>query len=240
MLSLVSKSIKDASVLRRFEFAAGYLPKDMPGYLDHVIAFTLKGKEDKNILDHEQALQLIENLELLDSGALVLEEDLIKEIVMMKKGGSDAPLGIVLVSTKPRCRNCGMKLYIRGDRPSKVTIYNDSLGTLPGTHYTRYCRRKGCSLQQHYGYYTEGDSSEVKYDDDWWKQSYFLSSRETAFHMDMLRRLDKEILIGQISYRQRAELYNDIHEYGDEEEYYRRYLIFKSIASLQVNFIYNI
>ena len=89
----------------------------------------------------------------MDHGALISEQDLIKEIVSFN------------------CRNCGMKLYTRGDRTSKVIIYDDKLGTLPATRYTRYCHRK---VQQHYGYYTEGDYSEVKYDDDWWKESYFM------------------------------------------------------------------
>ena len=40
----VSKDIKDASVLSRLEFAASYLPKDMPNYLDYVTAFALKIK----------------------------------------------------------------------------------------------------------------------------------------------------------------------------------------------------
>ena len=45
------------------------------------------------------------------------------------------------------------------------------------------------------------------YDDDWWKESYFMVTRETAFCMDMLHRLDKEILI---SYKQRAELFTNV------------------------------
>lgn len=59
MLSLATKSIKDASVLRRLEFAATYFPQDMPNYSENVAAFALKGKEDRNSLDPEQALQLI-------------------------------------------------------------------------------------------------------------------------------------------------------------------------------------
>lgn len=34
--------------------------------------------------------------------------------------------------------------------------------------------------------------------------------------MDFLRRFDKEILIGQISYKQRADTYNEVHGYGAE------------------------
>lgn len=51
----------------------------------------------------------------------------------------------------------------------------------------------------------------MTYDWDWQSLPYFMSSRETAFAIEMLQRLDSEILIGQISYKQRADIYNDIH-----------------------------
>lgn len=52
-----------------------------------------------------------------------------------------------------------------------------------------------------------------------------MSTRETALSMDMLLRLDKEILIGQISYKQRADIYNAIHGYsGDNSRYYKFYV----------------
>jgi hypothetical protein len=222
MLSLASQSIKDASVLRRLEFAAGFLQQDMPNYYEHVLAFALKGKEDRNAINPDQARLLVENIQLLDSGALASEKELVKEITMMKSVGNDAPLGVILISSRANCRICGSKLYIRGDRMSRVIIYDDKLGTQPATHYTRYCRRKGCSLQQHCGYCTLGDSGKIEYDDKWRDEPYFMSSRETAFCMDMLNRLDMEILIGQISYKQRAELYNAIHGYlgnGAEKRY---------------------
>ena len=36
--------------------------------------------------------------------------------------------------------------------------------------------------------------------------------------MDMLKRLDAEILIGQLSYKQRADIYNEVHRYGSAQE----------------------
>ena len=51
------------------------------------------------------------------------------------------------------------------------------------------------------------------YDDNWHTLPYFVSSRETAVEMSMLRQLDAEILIGQLSYKQRAEIYNYTHGY---------------------------
>ena len=45
-----------------------------------------------------------------------------------------------------------------------------------------------------------------------------MSTHETALSMDTLRPLDKEILIGQVSYKQRAKIYNDIHGYSGQRE----------------------
>ncbi len=60
----------------------------------------------------------------------------------------------------------------------------------------------------------------MTYDEDWSSLPYFMSTCETAFSVELLRRLDKEILIGQISYKQRADIYNDVHGYhgGTQEE----------------------
>lgn len=211
--SLLSQSIKDASVLRRLEFAASFYPKSMPKYWENLVLFSTKDKEDRNSITPELAHQIIENLDIVDSRCFASDVELTKEIVTMKKVGSDAPLGVVLISDKESCQNCGSKLYLRSDRTSKVTIYDDRMGTLPGTHFTKYCRKRGCSFQQHYGYYCQGDTTDMRYNHDWSSLPFFLSTRETAVSMDMLYRLDKEILIGQVSYNQRADIFNDIHGY---------------------------
>ena len=52
----------------------------------------------------------------------------------------------------------------------------------------------------------------ITYDVDW---PYFVSSRETALEMSILCKLDAEILIGQMSYKQRADIYNYIHGYEE-------------------------
>ena len=173
----------------------------------------LKNKEDRNSLSCDTTLQLVDNLKALDGAAFSSDLQLTKEIMTMERQGSDAKLGIVLISMNDKCCKCESKLYIRADRPATITVYDDALGTLPGTHYTRYYRRKGCSFQQHYGYHTIGESNEVRYDVDWATHEYFLSTRETAISVEMLRRLDKEILIGQLSYKQRADIYNNVHGY---------------------------
>lgn len=214
MLSVLCKTIKDASVVRRLEFAASFYPRSMPSYWERVASFSLKTKEDRNSLAPDQARQFVENIEVVDNGAFASDIELTRE--MMEKQGEGMPRGIVLISQNESCLLCGSRLYIRADRTSQVTVYDDSFGTVPGTHYTKYCRKRGCSFQQHYGYHTSGNMSVVTYDSNWSTLRYFLSTRETAFSMDMLHRLDKEILIGQISYKQRAEIYNDIHYCGKD------------------------
>ena len=45
-----------------------------------------------------------------------------------------------------------------------------------------------------------------------------MSTHETALSMDMLHPLDKETLIGQVSYKQRAKIYNDVHGYSGQRD----------------------
>ena len=81
---------------------------------------------------------------------------------------------------------------MRSDKPSSIVIYDDYLGTVPATHYTL-------------------SDSLVHYNDNCTDLSYFISTRETAIATSLLKRLDAEVLIGQISYKQRAEIYNEVH-----------------------------
>ena len=72
---------------------------------------------------------------------------------------------------------------------------------------------KGCSFRQYYGYSSEGNQSVVFYDAQWPQHKYFVSSSETAFELEMLKIFDAELLIGQISYNQKAEIYNYFNGY---------------------------
>ena len=100
-------------------------------------------------------------------------------------------------------------MLLRSDRPSQMTLYTDSLGTVSATHFHKYCRnyRKGCTFVQFYGYYKCG-TGHLQYNDNWMTLPYFLSSQETGFEMAMLKKFDAELLIGQISYKQKADIYN--------------------------------
>ena len=138
MLSKLSTHIKDPSVLRRAEFAATFYPRSMPFFWNHLVSFSLMKREHRNSFTTEEARQFIENVEVLNKDALATDMQLLDDIVGMVRTGTDTPLDVVLISSKDSCRNCGSKLYIRADRPSTITVYNDSMGTLPGTHYPEW------------------------------------------------------------------------------------------------------
>ena len=99
---------------------------------------------------------------------------------------------------------------VRSDKPSSVVVYDESLGTLPATNFHKYCSKRSMLYTQFYEYYTCSDSN-TYYNDDSTELDYFMSTRETAFSRSLLKCLDAEILIGQLSYKQRAEIYNAIH-----------------------------
>ena len=79
MFSLLCKSIKVVSVLRRLQFSSTFYPKGMPFYWESV--FSARGREVKNDITPENARHIIENMELLDQGALTSDEDLTTEIL---------------------------------------------------------------------------------------------------------------------------------------------------------------
>ena len=211
MFSQWNHYVKDLSVIRRVAFATRFYPQCMPAYWDKCISFGVHGKEARCKLSPDNVKVLVENMKVMDKGMFASDDELVQEICPCS---DELQLGVVLVSPRDTCLVCGGKLYIRAQRSSSVVIYDDRFGTMAATHYVKYCRRQSCSLQQYYGFYTQGSVGEVHYNDDWYTLPYFMSSRETAITMDFLRRFDKEILIGQISYKQRADIYNEVHGYS--------------------------
>ena len=109
------------------------------------------------------------------------------------------PLSIPLLSNKCQCANCGGKLLLRTNRPSRITLYTDSLGTVPATHFHKYCKNTHtCKAVQFYGYYKLGNGN-IVYDADWMMLPYFISLQETGFEMSMLRQFDAELLMSNIT-----------------------------------------
>ena len=151
----------------------------------------------------------MENMQLLNAAAFAQDQELLKDMIDMRDK-LNHPIGVILISNVSQCPECGGNLIVRKDRYSKVTLYSKSMGTVFARHYYKYCKnnRHGCNVSQHYGYYTVGDAHRNIYDDNWAELPYFISSHETAFETSMLKTFDAELLIGQMSYKQKADIYN--------------------------------
>jgi hypothetical protein len=152
----------------------------------------------------------MENLQMLDNDAFRMDQQLLQEL-LVSVDKQNMPLGIILISPNTLCMKCGGNLTIRGDRYSKLALYTEAMGTVLARHYYKYCR-KGCRFSQHYGYYSV-DDRKYYYNTNWAELPYFVSSQETAFELQMIQKFDVELLIGQVSYKQKAEIYNLHHGY---------------------------
>ena len=196
--------VSQASTVRRMLFATSFLPPDIPNYWEMVATFASDGS-----VSPQQAKLKMENVQMLDSEALCSDVNLTKELMAMEYGPANQALGVPLVPKQTMCQKCHGNLLLRSDRPCRMTLYTESFGTVSATHFHKYCRnyRKGCNFVQFYGYHKCGDGG-LQYSDDWMLLQYFLSSQETGFEMSMLKQYDVELLIGQISYKQKADIYN--------------------------------
>ena len=203
----VSRYIKDVSVLRRMLFASTYLPDDLPNYWQVIVEFGTLRKNTESI-KIDEAKVLFQNIKELDSFAFANDQELFSELISLEVDKLKGPLGVVLISSNDTCSNCKSKLLLRKDRPARVIVYHDSYGSLPGSHYHKYCNKRSCGFTQYYGYYTMKGSTSVYYDSDWKSFPYFVSSRETVFSMKLLEHFDAQVLIGQLSFKQCADLYN--------------------------------
>ena len=195
-------------------FASSFLPKEYPLYWDMVIKFaTAHHPEAIAKLTEENVRRklslTIENLMSIYPTAFTCDEELTKQLIHMERpdGGE---VGVILISDKSICLQCGSALALRFDRPSHVAVYSETLGTVTGMHYHKTCKSRHCKVVQYYGYITDGSKSGLKYDSDWADLPYFISSQETVFASLFLKKMDADLLIGQVSYRQKADIYNYI------------------------------
>ncbi|CAH1274686.1 Hypp5386 [Branchiostoma lanceolatum] len=106
-----------------------------------------------------------------------------------------------LISAKVTCRVCKGRLQLATNRASEVVMYNGAYGTFFGMKYPRICSQK-CNFVQHYGAFYTLDGKKY-YDDDWERNEFLLSSSSK-----MLQDFDGELLIGILSYEQKADIYN--------------------------------
>ena len=51
------------------------------------------------------------------------------------------------------------------------------------------------------------------YDSNWDEVPYFVSTSKTAFAMSFMHQFDAELLLGQITYKQKSDIYNYHHQY---------------------------
>ena len=166
LLREASRYISDTSVLRRLLFAAATLPEDTPNFWEIVTKFAVAKGTSGPPLQPDQAKLVIDNIIFTDERVLSSDDSLQKELAYMPYGKREH-VGVVLMSRKKSCVECGGKLLLRADCPSNVTLYTDSYGTLPAAHYHKYCRnhKKGCGGVQYYGYHTNG-LFQLHFDDD--------------------------------------------------------------------------
>lgn len=212
MLRSISEHFKDVSILRKIIFAIVHLPKDTPNYWELVLQFAMKKPPSISI---DKFKVLVENLQELDATAFATDKVLLQEL-MEKQSVKGKPLGLLLISSNQKCLICKSNLLLRKDRGAPVVIYDDINGSLPGTHFHKYCSNRSCKFTQYYGYYTVGGSNQVFFNSDWESLDYFVSSRETVFSINLLQRFNAEILIGQLSFMQCADIYNHLHNYTTE------------------------
>lgn len=211
MLSTFSQHFKDVSVLRKCLFAVAQLPKDLPNIWELAVQFATKNKGNASI-NAETVKLLAENLQELDYLAFESDQKLFYQLLEFP---TQKPLGVVLMSNATKCVVCESALKLRKDRPSSVVVYDDNMGTLPGSHFHKLCTNRSCGCTQYYGYYTTGISgslpSKVFFNSEWDTLPFFVSSRETVFSMAALKRFDSGILLGQLSFKQCADIYNHLH-----------------------------
>jgi len=150
----------------------------------------------------------IDNMRTIHPAVFASDQELTKELVHMKMPSYEEELGVILISNESECPQCGNSFRLRPDRPNQVTVYSE---TTTGKHFHKICKNPKCKVVQYFGYTTNGSKSGVLYDRDWNDLPYFVSSQETVFETAMLRKMDSELLIGQLSYNQKADIYNHYH-----------------------------
>ena len=205
--------VPNVAIRRRIMFAATFLPKEYPSYLDTVMLFASANAEGVSTEPEfkRKVAVAIDNTRTIYPAAFTLDQDLVKELVHMKVPPHGGELGVILISFKSVCSQCGSNLSLRTDRPSQVTVYSETVGTTSGMHYHKICKNPNCNVVQHFGYTTNGLDSGVQYDRDWKDLPYFVSSQKMVFETALLRKMDSELLIDQLSYNQKADIYNYYH-----------------------------
>ena len=196
---------------RKLSFVAPRIPDSTPNKWEIVREFVSKDQPQLTATP-ETLKTLCENIAYFEEDFFECDEQLQKELDSLSSVFGIS-LNEILISEKVYCQLCGSPLRVKADRPSRVVLYSTDRGTIVGSHYHKICKRGSCNLVQHYGYYSKGSKS-IHLDYDWKEHKWLLSTRETGFDMKFLHNFDAELLIGQVSYHQKADIYNYQNEYN--------------------------
>ena len=163
-------------MIRRLLFAASQLPTDLRNYWKIVLDFATE-EDNQDFIGVEQIRVLLENLRDLNCAAFKTDTQLLKELEEFPVSNSK-PIVLALLSDQKNCLSCNAKLLIRKDRPASVIVYTDSMGSVIGSHFHKYCSNINCHFVQYYGYYSSCESNQVYYNQKWKSLPYFVSLRE--------------------------------------------------------------
>ena len=132
-----------ASTLPNFAFSRAQKPV-FKAYQRHINSKeTITKRTD---LTPNQARILMDNLKSLDEEAFSTDQELQKELMLTLIPPKNKPLGLVLLSATEICIICNSSLIVRSDKPSSIVVYDDNLGTVPATHYHKYCSKRSFYL----------------------------------------------------------------------------------------------
>lgn len=209
MLGRLLQGVNDLSVIWRALYFVKNIPRTLPEFANRLYQFATNGNQEglEKDMTSEQLTAMTGNL--LSFYGVKNEETLWTELHGSSLKEGKYGLGVVLISEKESCRLCGKVLAAKFAKAVNVVVYHEGRGTFMGCRVPKVCCNKSCKLIQHYGYYTFQDNK--FYDDDWEKQEYFLSTGKTAFHMNLLLKFEVEILIGKLSFKEKADIYNEVH-----------------------------
>ena len=212
MLKQICCQTDKVTFVRRLVYVVPQIPEDTPDRWNIIRDFSCHGVLGAESLTTGIVKTIASNMEYFERDAYHSDDQLKQELASFSNVRG-IQLAVILISQKQKCMQCGNALSVRSDRPSQVTLYSERHGTLKATHFRKLCKSIKCSFVQHYGYHSSGSENHIRYDEDWQNHQWFLSTRETGFEISFLAKFDAELLIGQISYHQKAEIYNYLHEF---------------------------
>ena len=111
LLGEVANIIPDASVLRHLLFVVSVLPNDTPDYWSIIAKFAVNKSSTHAVLLPEQARLTAENIVFLDKKVLSTDTELFRELAMMRFKSNEV-VGIMLISKKEYCVECGGRLLL--------------------------------------------------------------------------------------------------------------------------------